>query len=142
MLENLYQKSLIERSKSTLNHGANPDADIIFTAYNPLCGDKFTFYLTVKKGKISSAVFEGHGCSISKASSSILTEKIIGNNSDAIHALISDLKELIDPNNKFQPEKITRDSALLSLSGVRQYPERKDCVNLGWKELEKVISSL
>ena len=142
MLENLYQKSLIERSKSTLNQGSNPDAEIIFTAYNPLCGDKFTFYLTVQDGKITSAVFEGHGCSISKASSSILTEKIIGHNAEMIQSIIRELNNLIDPNNPHQPEEITRDTELLSLSGVRQYPERKDCVVLGWKELEKILSSL
>ena len=88
---------------------------------------------------LSSASFTGYGCSISKASSSILVKKIIGSSIPEVKKLIADFLELLDPESKIEPHQILEDENLLAFSAARNFPERIQCAELGWKELEQQI---
>ena len=74
-LKELYQEIILEHGKNPRNLGKfenfNKDAE----GYNPLCGDKVHVYLKLNENKeIEDISFEGHGCAISMASASIMTE--------------------------------------------------------------------
>lgn len=140
-LEELYNKHILKHSREPFNEGVDDEADLVFTAYNPMCGDKFSFYISTKEGMIHDAKFKGYGCAISKASSSILTKKVIGKPVLELKQLISDFLEITSSDSKSDVDSITQDEELLVFEATREFPEREQCATLGWKELERILNS-
>lgn len=78
MNENLYREHILDLYKNPINFGKIKDATHTRQGNSPLCGDEMTVYLKVKDGKIEDVKFDGHGCAISIASASIISDKIKG----------------------------------------------------------------
>jgi nitrogen fixation NifU-like protein len=74
----IYKENILEHYENPKNFGSMKDPDVKSHDTNPLCGDSFDFEFKMKDGKIEDVKFHGHGCAISTASASMLTEKIIG----------------------------------------------------------------
>lgn len=74
----MYMERILELYKNPLNFGEISDAQVKKTDYNPSCGDMVSMFAKVKDGKIIDAKFKGHGCAISTASASLLTEHVKG----------------------------------------------------------------
>lgn len=70
----IYQEVILDHAENPRNTGniQNPTNSVI--VYNPLCGDKIKMDILIKKDKIVDIRFQGQGCAISKAASSMLTE--------------------------------------------------------------------
>jgi nitrogen fixation NifU-like protein len=78
-MSDLYREQLLDHYHNPDNFGNLEDADIDVEFDNPTCGDMV--HMTARldeKGRIAKVMFEGHGCVISMASSSMLTEEIVG----------------------------------------------------------------
>lgn len=74
----LYQEEILEHYKHPHHSGVLPHANIVQTEFNPLCGDKLTFYFNITDGVITDMTFTGEGCAISQAAASMLTDELIG----------------------------------------------------------------
>jgi nitrogen fixation NifU-like protein len=74
----MYQENILDHYESPRNFGQLKNYDIKAHDSNPLCGDAFDMELRFKKGKVDAVKFSGHGCAISTASASMLTDKIKG----------------------------------------------------------------
>ncbi len=74
----IYREIIIDHYEAPRNFGKLKDADMTVHDSNPVCGDSFDFDLNIKKGRVEDVKFRGHGCAISTASASMLTEKIKG----------------------------------------------------------------
>jgi len=76
----MYQEVILQHYRTPKNFGPLPDADRIGEESNPLCGDHITLRLKVDPAteKIAEVRFQGDGCAISVASTSMLTEKVEG----------------------------------------------------------------
>ncbi len=77
-MEDLYRDNIIDHYQNPRNHGTLSHPDISYQDTNPVCGDEIRIDLKVEDGRVIDARFTGHGCSISQASASMLTEEIIG----------------------------------------------------------------
>ncbi|MDH5604869.1 MAG: SUF system NifU family Fe-S cluster assembly protein [Cyclobacteriaceae bacterium] len=132
-LEKLYKKYILEHSKAPFHEYENREASHIIKAYNPLCGDKFTFYFDIEDGHVTRASFSGYGCSISKASSSILTKKMTGMALEELTKLIENFLNIVSEEHPVSAGELTDDEELLAFSGARDFPERKQCATLGWE---------
>ena len=79
-LEQMYREVILDHYKNPRGHGALEDADAHAEGQNPLCGDEVT--ISVKFGAdgetIEDVGFEGRGCAISQAATSMLTELVKG----------------------------------------------------------------
>jgi nitrogen fixation NifU-like protein len=134
-IENLYGDRVMELAKNPFHFFELKSPSHVFTAYNPLCGDKYTFYLLVEKGKIVDASFNGYGCALSKASSSLLVSLLIDQELTILANLVNDFLITINiPSNEKIPEV-----DYVPFLAVREFPERIDCVILGWKEIENQL---
>ena len=51
---------------------------LVYHDRNPLCGDEITLELKIEDGKVADVAFTGHGCAISRAAASMMSEEIIG----------------------------------------------------------------
>jgi nitrogen fixation NifU-like protein len=77
--EQLYRELILDHYKSPHNHGLLDSADARAEGQNPLCGDEVA--LTVRLGEggvIADVGFEGRGCAISQAATSMLTDLVKG----------------------------------------------------------------
>ena len=77
-MEDLYRDNIIDHYQNPRNYGTLEHPDISYEDSNPVCGDELRIDLQVKDNTVVDALFSGHGCSISQASASMLTEEIIG----------------------------------------------------------------
>jgi len=137
-LGDLYQEVIIEHSKSPRNFAVLADATATVEAYNPLCGDQITLYLKMADGRIADISFQGQGCAISKASTSLMTQALKGEDEETARALFAEVHTLLTegPDAVAEPEHLGK---LAVLSGVSEYPARVKCASLGWHALKSAL---
>jgi nitrogen fixation NifU-like protein len=79
MDDQLYREYILEHYKHPHNWGELQSPDLQAHDLNPLCGDELTVQLVLdQEGKVSEVGFTGHGCAISQASASMLSDEIRG----------------------------------------------------------------
>ena len=83
----MYQENILDHYKSPRNFGKIAKASVHHHEYNPLCGDEIEMFLIIKDKKVAEIRFHGHGCAISQASASMLTEEIKGKPIEALKKL-------------------------------------------------------
>ena len=88
--EELYKENILDNYKNPRNKRQLTTCSAKLHELNPVCGDEITMYLEIKDNKIVEASFEGHGCAISQASVSMLTEKIKGMSLEEVKKLNED----------------------------------------------------
>jgi nitrogen fixation protein NifU and related proteins len=121
MAYDMYQEVILQHYRTPKNFGPLEGADRTGEESNPLCGDHITLRLKFDPSaqKIESVRFEGDGCAISVASTSLLTEHLAG-------ATVKDA------------EAITRDNVLQYL-GIPLSPVRVKCALTGFAALGKAL---
>ena len=136
-LNQMYGDIILEHHRDPRNYGPLPHCDKTEEGFNPLCGDRVTLCCNFdeKNHKLKEIHFEGQGCSISMASSSILTEEMQGLTYEEIEKKIADFRALMQGEKS--PEDFEGD--VQALSGVRKFPVRIKCALLSWMTLKKVI---
>ena len=94
--DQLYREVILDHYKNPRGHGAIPDADAHAEGQNPLCGDEVTIYVRFADDgeTIDDVGFEGRGCAISQAATSMLTELVKGRKASEVAELPKD--ELLD----------------------------------------------
>lgn len=147
---NLYQELIIDHGTSPRNFYQLEKPDASAESYNPLCGDRIILFLTIKNNKIVKAAFQGHGCAISTASASIMTEILIGKTIKQASKLFVDFTKNITENNEGnetqpikKPNTLTiLPDKLLALTGVKNYPSRVKCATLAWHTLQSALKNI
>ena len=132
-LRELYREVILDHNRNPRNFGALEDADRIIDAVNPLCGDKLRLYLKLADGCIADVRFEGTGCAISVASSSLMTERVKGSQIDDALQLQNQVHALLTRESSDTGPSLGK---LAALSGVREFPSRVKCASLGWHALK------
>jgi len=138
-LRELYQEVIFDHNRHPRNFRPMPDADHQAEGHNPLCGDQLTVYLQIADGIVRDASFVGHGCAISTASASLMTEAVKGRPVGEVEALFRDFHALLTkPADDGLPQ---RDFGKLAvLTGVREFPARVKCATLAWHTLHNAIA--
>ncbi len=117
-MSELYREQMLDHYHDPVNYGVLEEADVDVHLDNPTCGD--TIHLTAQlddEGKIERVMFEGHGCVVSMATASMLTEEVVGKTPQEIAALdLGDIEEL--------------------LGGIRLSMGRVKCATLALKALQ------
>ena len=141
-LKKLYQDIILEHGKSPRNFGKCKDHSHEAKGHNPLCGDQVQVYLKLdNKKKVEDLTFDGSGCAISIASTSIMTELVKGKSSTSTKEIINSFLNMIKSSNEMKSENLDDDqkTKIMSLSGVKQYPMRVKCATLAWHTLTSAI---
>jgi len=90
-VDELYRDQILEHYKRPHNFGRLDDFDLEFEDNNPFCGDEQHVFLKLgEDGKIAEVSFEGQGCAISTAATSLLTDELEGMSPEEILALPKD----------------------------------------------------
>ena len=108
---------LLDHYENPRNKGKLENADAAMSWGNPGCGDVITVYANISPAEILTEVtFEGHGCTISQSSASVLTDWVKSKTVAEIESLGHD--ELIDLLGRDVVMTRTR-CALLSLDALK-----------------------
>ena len=141
-LRELYQDIILEHGKSPRNFGKCDGYNLEAKGHNPLCGDQVQVYLKLNTNKeVEKLTFEGSGCAISIASTSIMTELVKGKSSKAAKNIVDKFLHMIKTGSEMKTDDLTEDQKLkiMSLSGVKKYPMRVKCATLSWHTLISAI---
>jgi nitrogen fixation NifU-like protein len=137
-LNDLYRDVILDHNRRPRNFGALDAADASVEGFNPMCGDRLTLRLKMDQDKISDIRFEGHGCAISTASASLMTEAVKGRTRGAALELFARVHQLLTDDAAPAAEELGK---LAALSGVREYPARVKCASLCWHTLASALRS-
>jgi nitrogen fixation NifU-like protein len=127
-LTDLYQSVILDHNRRPRNRGRLPTANRVAHGENPSCGDQCTVYLRLEGDRIADISFEGAGCAISQASSSLMTVNLKGKTVAEAQTLYDDVHKLVT-TGKVDEQNL---SDLAALAGVHQFPARIKCATLGW----------
>jgi len=141
-LKDLYQDIILEHGKSPRNFGKCEKHTHEAKGHNPLCGDQVQIYLKLNSDKkVENLTFEGSGCAISIASTSIMTELVKGKPVEIAKKIIIAFLDKIKNTSEIKSNELDEDqkTKIMSLSGVKQYPMRVKCATLAWHTLTSAI---
>lgn len=137
-LQELYSEILIEHSQSPSNFSRLKVVSNQAHGKNPLCGDAVDVYLLLEDGRIKEISFQGQGCAICMASSSMMTECIKG-------LTLTEATKLFDGFRDYmlgKKEELGVDlESFEAMSGVRNFPTRIKCATLPWHVLSSALTA-
>ena len=141
-LKELYKDIILEHGKSPRNFGKCEKYTHEGKGYNPLCGDQVKIYLKLNNNReVENLTFEGSGCAISIASTSIMTELVKEKSVESTKKIVIDFLNMIKKTSEIKSKDLDEDEKIkiMSLSGVKQYPMRVKCATLAWHTLTSAI---
>ena len=152
-LEDLYREIILDHYRSPRNRGELPVPPAHkVEGFNPLCGDEVVLYLDVdpETETVRDIKIEGQGCSISQASTSMMSSAVKGKPIDDVRKLIRAFKALMSIHeSKLDGAGDGADLAsdlegvnlgdLAALQGVVKFPVRIKCATLAWNTLQQGV---
>lgn len=135
-LQDLYQDIILSHNKRPRNEGVLDPHTHEAEGFNPLCGDRIRVFLRIVGGVVEGISFVGDGCAISRASASIMTERLKGTPVAELGARVRKLVEMLSGGD--DPHlALDTDGDLAALAGVRKFPARIKCATLAWHAAEE-----
>ena len=134
-MDELFREVILDHSRRPRNHGSLPTPTAHAEGMNPVCGDAIVLDLVVSNGGIDAIAFNGQGCSISQASTSMMTERVRGQSIDGARRVTAMFRAMMMEGADPDPEL----ADLEALQGVARFPARVKCALLGWNVFEEGI---
>ena len=156
-LEDLYREIILDHYRAPRNRGELPVPPAHrVEGFNPLCGDEVVLYLEVADGVITDVKIEGQGCSISQASTSMMSAAVKGKSvadartlTRAFKALMSIHESKIGGDGEADEVDTAADELagvrlgdLEALQGVVKFPVRIKCATLAWNTLTQGLDEV
>ena len=150
-LEDLYREIILDHYRAPRNRGELPVPPAHkVEGFNPLCGDEVVLYLDVEDGTVTDIRTEGQGCSISQASTSMMSAAVQGKPVDEARRIIRAFKALMSIHEstleggggdgeagELEATDDVRLGDLEALQGVVKFPVRIKCATLAWNTLQQ-----
>lgn len=125
----LYQEIILEHNRSPRNHGELPDATGHAHGKNPMCGDEVSVWVRTAGDRVERVTFTGHGCAISRASASMMTQALTGKTRDEALALFQHFHDMVTGAGPADEAALGK---LKVFGGVSRFPARVKCASLAW----------
>ena len=118
----LYAEEILDHYKHPRHFGHLDEPTLTYHDTNPLCGDEITLELRIEDNKVADVAFTGHGCAISRAAASMMSEEIVGMSLDELRGWDKE--------------------SILDLLGIEVGPVRIKCALLPLKALKAAVWGL
>jgi nitrogen fixation NifU-like protein len=137
----LYAELILDHAKDPHHSGLRAPYDIEVSQVNPVCGDEVTMRLHLTGSGADAVVtdvsYDAQGCAISKASTSVLTDLVIGQPVSSAVSTGEAIREMVRSRDVEPDEDVLGDA--VALHGVAKYPARVKCALLSWTALTEAL---
>jgi nitrogen fixation NifU-like protein len=140
-LEQLYQEVILDHYKHPHHRGLREPYHAQSFQVNPTCGDEVTLRVTLSDDgeAVTDISYDGLGCSISQASTSVLTDQVIGLPVGDAMKTVAAFTEMIASRGTVEgDEDVIGDG--IAFAGVAKYPARVKCALLGWMAFKDALA--
>ena len=134
----LYQDIILDHYRAKHNSGLREPYSVEVTHVNPSCGDELVLRLNADGDTIADVSYEAQGCSISQASTSVMTDLVISQGFDKALELYDGFLAMLEGQGQIELDEDTYGDAI-AFNGVAQFPARVKCAMLGWAALKDAI---
>ncbi|MEO9139424.1 MAG: Fe-S cluster assembly sulfur transfer protein SufU [Jatrophihabitans sp.] len=141
-MDSMYQQIILDHYKNPQHKGLLEDFDAEVHHVNPTCGDEVTMRVKLSDGAIATLGWDGEGCSISQASTSVMSGLVAGKPVADAMALERRFLELMQSRGHAEltddDEEALEDA--VAFEGVSKYPARVKCALLGWMAMKSAVA--
>ncbi|UJW29042.1 SUF system NifU family Fe-S cluster assembly protein [Saccharothrix sp. AJ9571] len=138
-LQSMYQEIILDHYKNPHGRGLREPFDAESFQVNPTCGDEVTLRVKLDGGTVTDISYEGQGCSISQASTSVLTDLVVGHTVEEAMRTLDAFVELMQGRGQVEPDEDVLEDGI-AFAGVAKYPARVKCALLGWMAFKDAVA--
>ncbi|WP_018179420.1 Fe-S cluster assembly sulfur transfer protein SufU [Jongsikchunia kroppenstedtii] len=140
-MEQMYQEVILDHYKHPHGRGLREPFGAEVHHVNPTCGDEVTLRVAVTPDQrtIEDISYDGQGCSISQASTSVMHELLVGRPVEEALATLDAFNEMMTSRGQIEgDEDVIGDG--IAFAGVSKYPARVKCALLGWMAFKDAVA--
>ena len=140
-LEQIYQEVILDHYKHPHHRGLREPFGAQVHHVNPTCGDEVTLRVALSGDgeTVTDISYDGLGCSISQAATSVLTDQVIGQDVGDALATVAAFTEMVSSRGTVEgDEDVIGDG--IAFAGVAKYPARVKCALLGWMAFKDALA--
>ncbi len=130
-LDTLYQEIILDHARAPHHCGLRVPFGAEVHHVNPTCGDEVTLRVRLGDGVVDDVSYAAEGCAISKASTSVMCDLLIGRPVDVAMRVSDEFMALMEGRGAVSADEDVLGDAV-ALSGVAKFPARVKCALLGW----------
>jgi nitrogen fixation protein NifU and related proteins len=141
-MDSMYQQIILDHYKHPQHRGLPENFDAEVHHVNPTCGDEVTLRVRVADGTIAELGWEGEGCSISQASTSVMSDLVVGKPINNALELQQKFLELMQSRGTAEISEADEEELedAVAFEGVSKYPARVKCALLGWMAMKSAVA--
>lgn len=139
MLNDVYNKRILQLAAEIPRIGRLDDPDATATAVSRLCGSKVTVDLKVEDGRVVDFAHDVKACALGQASSSIMARTIIGSTPEELHEVAAEMRAMLKEGG---PPPDGRWSDLAVLEPVRDFKSRHASTLLTFDAVEDALDQI
>jgi nitrogen fixation NifU-like protein len=142
-MEQMYQDVILDHYKHPHHRGLRDPFGAEVHHVNPTCGDEVTLRVQLSDDRetVLDVSYDGQGCSISQASTSVLTDQVIGQSVGEALKMVQSYTEMLQSRGQLDgDEDLIGDG--IAFVGVSKYPARVKCALLGWMAFKDATAQI
>lgn len=142
-MEQMYQQVILDHYKHPHGRGLRAPFGAEVHHVNPTCGDEITLRVELSPDGtvVEDVSYDGEGCSISQAATSVLSDLVTGVRLDEAMVTLAAFREMVCSKGTVAgDEDVLGDG--VAFAGVSKYPARVKCALLGWMAFNDAVSKI
>ena len=140
MLNDVYNKRILELAAEIPRLGRLPHPDASATAHSKLCGSTVTVDLVLRDGQVADFAHDVKACALGQASSSIMARNIVGSTPEELRALRDGVRRMLKENAP--PPDAAKWADIAVLEPVREYKARPSSTLLTFDAVVDAIAQI
>jgi nitrogen fixation NifU-like protein len=145
-MDSMYREIIVDHYKHPQHRGLLDDFDAEIHHVNPTCGDEVTLRIRIADGTVKDVGWVGEGCSISQASTSVMSDLVVGRPVEQALAMQEKFLRLMQSQGKGELAELSDKEAdelgdAVAFEGVSKYPARVKCALLGWMAMKGAVAA-
>ena len=141
----MYQEIILDHYRAKHFSGLRDPYEAEVHHVNPSCGDEVTLRVHLADGRIDDVSYDGQGCSISQASTSVMAGLVRDKSIDQTLALHDEFLTMMQSQGNIEssgPDADALEDDLedgIAFLGVAKFPARVKCALLGWSAFKDAV---
>lgn len=138
-VEDMYQEIILDHYRERHHAGLREPYEAEVHHVNPSCGDELTLRVHLNGDVVEDVSYDGVGCSISQASTSVMSDLVIGKDITSGLSLHDEFLTLMQGKGKIEPDEERLEDGI-AFAGVARFPARVKCALLGWSAYKDAVA--